>query len=76
MIVKCKDCDCDIYHNYTKNRILSINDYPQKNEERYMLELNQFPTESCNTSIYLTCEKGHQNKYYCKILNKMKNEKE
>lgn len=66
--VKCKQCGCDIFHDYERSLIKSLN-IKDKNE-KHMALLQQHPTEDCNTSIYLTCENNHINKYFCKIQNK------
>lgn len=61
--VKCKQCGCDIYHEYSP--IESLN--TKKGKEKYLSELEQHPNENCNTTIYLTCENNHIDKYFCKI---------
>lgn len=37
---------------------------------KYFAELEQHPTENCNTTVYLTCENGHTKPYFCKIKTK------
>ena len=64
--IKCKQCDCDMYHEYSPIENLNC----KKGKEKYLSELEQHPTENCNTTIYLTCENNHLDKYYCKIDTK------
>jgi hypothetical protein len=56
--VKCKKCDGDIFHEYTPL---------EGKTKKYLSRLEQKPSEDCNTSIYLTCENNHLDKYFCKI---------
>jgi hypothetical protein len=56
--VKCKKCGCDIFHEYTPL---------EGKSKKYLSKLEQKTTEDCNTSIYLTCENSHLDKYFCKI---------
>lgn len=62
MKVNCKTCGCLIYHDYSP--IESLNCH---SSEKYLSELTQFPTDTCHTNIYLTCEKNHTNVYYCNV---------
>lgn len=62
--VKCKKCDCEIYTEYSPIESLNIRD---KKSKKYFSELNDKPSETCNTGIYLTCDNRHTEKYYCKI---------
>lgn len=61
--VKCKQCGCDIYYEYSCLESLNC----KKGKKKYLSALEQHPNETCNTSIYLTCEKNHTDKYFCKI---------
>jgi hypothetical protein len=61
--VKCKQCDCDIFHEYDAIECLNT----KKGKEKYLSELEQVQTETCYTSIYLTCGNGHFDKYFSKI---------
>jgi len=56
--VKCKKCDSNIFHEYTPL---------EGKTKKYLSELEQNPSGDCNTSIYLTCENNHLDKYFCKI---------
>lgn len=76
--VKCKKCECDIFTEYGDMLIENLN-MPwkfsslfkkEKKVEKYFSELNQKPSETCNTTIYLTCENNHMKKYFCKIENR------
>lgn len=73
--VKCKKCNCDIYAEYGDMLIDDINNFwkfsslfkKEKKVKKYFSELKQKPSEICNTTIYLTCENNHTEKYFCNI---------
>lgn len=56
--VKCKECGCDIYYEYTP-----LEGKPKK----HLSKLQQQSTIDCNTTIYLTCDNEHIEKYFCVI---------
>jgi hypothetical protein len=63
MKINCKKCGCEIFAEYSP--IESLNS--KKGRKKIFSELKTSPTEICNTSIYLTCENDHVEKYFCKI---------
>lgn len=55
---KCRLCGCVVTHEYQSFKNV---------ENKYLAELSNVATETCNTSIYLVCDSGHVGKYYCSI---------
>jgi hypothetical protein len=41
--------------------------WSKKKKEKYISELEQIPSETCHTSIYLTCGNGHFDNYFCNV---------
>lgn len=73
MKIECKKCGEEIYVEY--DPISAIN-MPfkfsslfkkKKLDIKYFSELNSKPTETCHTSVYLTCGNNHTDHYFCKI---------
>ena len=65
--VKCKQCDCEIFHEYSAIESLNTGIFSKKEKEKYISQLEQIPSETCHTSIYLTCGNGHFDKYFCNV---------
>lgn len=68
--VNCKQCGSEIFHEYSA--IESINEglCAKKKKEKHLAELEQMPSDTCHTSIYLTCGNGHLDRYFCRIEEK------
>ena len=67
--VNCRKCNSVIFAEYEETAISDLN-VPKSMKSKgikYFSELSEYPTDTCHTAIYLTCENYHCQRYYCKI---------